>query len=80
MTYEYYAFMFVNGLSNGMLLFIIASGLSLVSTGRILHLQEFRHHGGTVWVKTGGTLWVKTPGTLWAKTPGTLWVKTAGTV
>jgi branched-chain amino acid transport system permease protein len=41
MTIEYYAFMLINGLSNGMLLFIIASGLSLVFG--VLRVINFAH-------------------------------------
>ncbi len=65
MTKEYYIFMFVNGLSQGMLLFIIASGLSLVFG--VLRVINFAH--GSLYmigaflayslstVLTQGTLW-----------------------
>lgn len=41
MTPEYFAFMFINGLCHGMLLFIIASGLSLVFG--VLRVINFAH-------------------------------------
>ncbi len=41
MTIQYYVFMLVNGLSQGMLLFIIASGLTLVFG--VLRVINFAH-------------------------------------
>ena len=41
MTIEYFIFMLVNGLSQGMLLFIIASGLSLIFG--VLRVINFAH-------------------------------------
>jgi hypothetical protein len=55
-----------------LLLAMFSSDLGLIQIGRIPDLQEFRHHSGTVWVKTGGTLLVKMPGTLLVKVGGTV--------
>jgi hypothetical protein len=63
-----------------LLLAMFSPDLGLIQIGRIPDSQEFRHHSGTVWVKTDGTLLVKMPGTPLVKTPGTLLVKVGGTL
>ncbi len=65
MTIEYLAFMLINGLSNGMLLFIIASGLSLVfgvlrvinfAHGSLYMIGAFTAYSLSTLV-TGGSIW-----------------------